>query len=141
MLHHVPQIDRIECAVVGDQLRGKFLRQVARMDFMPLAAGNGRGDRIGLDPDHLLVAGTTKRLEESTVVAADVDGPSRILARHRRGDQILEVPRTLKARRVGVRLAIDQVRRNGVGDLQEAAILAASRSRRKIADPDHLASF
>ena len=35
------------------------------------------------------------------------------------------MPRPLKARRVGVGLAIDQVGGNGVDDLQETAVLAA----------------
>jgi hypothetical protein len=34
------------------------------------------------------------------------------------------MPRSLKARRIGVGLAIDHVGRNGVHDLQETAVLA-----------------
>jgi hypothetical protein len=125
MFDHMSQIDGIELATLGDQPIREFLRQVTRMDLVPLLAGDGGSDRIGLYADDLLVAGATENLQQRAVVTANVDRPSRILARHRRGDQILKVSRLLEPGRIGIRVGIDQVRRYGVDDLQQAAILAA----------------
>src|SRR5262249_44703215 len=118
-------IDGVEFSTVRDKAPSEFLRQVAGMDLMALLAGDGGGDRVGLDADDLPVAGASQHFQEGAVVAADVDRPSRILAGECRGDQILEVLGLLESRRIGVRLAIDQVRRNGVDDLQQTTVLAA----------------
>ena len=50
---------------------------------------------------------------------------ARILAGDCRGDQVIEMARLLEAGRIGVRLAVDHVRRNGMDDLQQTAVLAS----------------
>ncbi len=131
MLDHMPHIDRIKRAAVGNQPGRELGRQVAGVDLVALVAGSRRGDRIGLDADDLLVAGTAQGFQERAVVAADIDRPCRILAGHDRRDQVLEMPRLLEAGRIGIRLAVDQVGGNGVDDLQQAAISAALEADRK----------
>ncbi len=131
MFDHMPRVDGIECAALGDQPSRELGRQVTGVDLVTLGAGGSRGDRIGFDTDDLPVAGTAQGFQERAVVAADVDRPCRILAGHRRRDQVLEVPRPLEAGRVGIRLAVDQVGGNGVDDLQQTAISAALEADRK----------
>ena len=125
MLHDMAQEHRVELAVLGDDLLRLRFGQIAGVDVVALLAGEVGGDRIGFDSHDLPIAGATQVLHQRAVVAADIDGFRRILAGDCRCDQVVEMPRPLKARRIGVGLVIDQVGGNGVHDLQEAAVLAA----------------
>ena len=117
MFHDMAEEHGVEHPAFADDPRRLLLGQIAGVDVVALLAGDLGRDGVGLDADDLGVSGAAQALHEAAVIAADIDGLAGILAGDRCGDQVVEVPRPLKARRVGVGLGIDQVGGNGVHDL------------------------
>src|SRR5215470_5677589 len=118
MLRNMSQIQRLKRTMrLENPLRKRAAKKI-RVNNIALVQCLLRGHLDWLDTNDAGVAMPLEGVHQSAVVAADVDDLPWILVSDGGRDQVVQMPRFLKAGRIGIRVAIEDLRLNDVDDLQ-----------------------